>query len=364
MTAKPFQEKFPQTRLRRLRSSPAIRHIFTETHFHKSSLVAPFFVTENKTTRTLGSLPSHPQYALSDLLGRLDGFVKKGGKSIILFGLPRRKDTNASEAYSDDGVVQNAVRQIKNSFGSDLVVMTDLCFCEYTDHGHCGILKDVARSKLKVARQNKILKKANALSSNLQLATCNLQPSCDVDNDATLKIIAKTAVSQAQAGADIIAPSGMMDGQIKTIREALDANDCKDTLILSYAAKYASSLYGPFRDLAQSKPGFGNRKGYQMNPANAREALREIALDVEEGADMAMVKPASFYLDVLAKARARFDLPLAAFQVSGEAWMIEQYAKNGFAKRQDIVLESITAIKRAGADLIISYFTEELLGIL
>ncbi len=329
MTTKLSQEKFPQTRLRRLRTSPALRDIFGETNLRKSSLVAPFFVTENKATKTVASFPNHPQYSLSDLLRHLEGFAGKGGKSIILFGIPNKKDARASGSYAAGGIIQSAIRKIKSNFGSDLIVMSDLCFCEYTYHGHCGILK--ARA---------------------------------VDNDATLEIIAKTAVSQAKAGADVIAPSGMMDGQIKTIREVLDKNNFKDTLILSYAAKFASGLYGPFRDLVQSKPGFGDRKSYQMNPANAREALREIALDVEEGADMAMVKPASFYLDILAKARAKFDLPLAAFQVSGEAWMIEQYAKHGFAEREKIILESLLAIKRAGADLIISYFAEELLEIL
>lgn len=318
--------QFPNLRLRRLRSTPSIRQLFNETKPHPSNLVAPFFVREDSKTRTFSALPDHPQYNVSDLLKHLEGFVKKGGQAIILFGIPNKKDPMASEAYNTRGVIQKAVRQIKEAFDEKLVVMTDLCFCEYTDHGHCGILQGD-----------------------------------ELDNDATLQVIAKTAVSQAQAGSDIIAPSGMTDGQVKTIRAALDKEGFKNTLILSYAAKFASTLYGPFREMAESTPSFGNRKTYQMNPSNTREALREIALDVEEGADCVMVKPAMFYLDVLTRAKEKFDLPLAAFQVSGEAWMIEEYAKRGFAKREDLILESLTAIKRAGADLIITYFTEELL---
>ncbi|MBI2070844.1 MAG: porphobilinogen synthase [Elusimicrobia bacterium] len=316
-------------RPRRLRRTPALRAMVQETRLAKDQLMAPLFVREGPESKTVGQLPNHPQRCLSDLLRHLETFVKKGGRSVILFGIPDNKNPEATGAWHEKGIIQNAVRAIKKSFGDELVVAADLCFCEYTDHGHCGVLTGER-----------------------------------VDNDATLELIAKTAASLAQAGADIVAPSAMMDAQVATIRQSLDRNNFKETIILSYAAKYASTMYGPFRELAQSTPGFGDRKSYQMNPANAEEALREIRLDIEQGADMVMVKPALPYLDIIARAKQTFSHPMAAFQVSGEAWMLEQYAQSGMARRQDVLMESLLSIRRAGADLIISYFTEEVLSLL
>ncbi|MBI4062829.1 MAG: porphobilinogen synthase [Elusimicrobia bacterium] len=324
-------------RLRRLRQNPVIRAAFQENRLSKEQLMAPLFVREGSQTKPSGTLPGHPQRSLPDLLKYLESFAKKGGRSVIVFGIPAKKDALGTGAYASNGIVQKAIRAIKKNYGEDLVVAADLCFCEYTDHGHCGVLR----------------KRSGVLTPNFY-----------VDNDATLDLIGKTSVSLAEAGADIVAPSGMIDGMVAKIRSSLDRQNFKETIILSYAAKYASTLYGPFRELAQSKPSSGDRKSYQMNPANAREALREMALDAREGADILMVKPALFYLDILAKAREEFDLPLAAFQVSGEAWMIEQYARSGMAKREDAILESLMAIRRAGADLIITYFAEEALALL
>lgn len=329
---------FPSVRLRRLRQTSALRALMQETRLHAGDLIAPFFIREQGPTKRLQALPAHPQWSLRDGLVEMENFLRSGGKTILLFGIPAKKDPLAQEAYNPKGIVQQTLRAVKKQFGSDLVVAADLCFCEYTNHGHCGVL---------TRRKN---------GKHRQAAT--------VDNDATLKIIAQTAISLAAAGADIVAPSGMMDGQVKTIREAMDSQGFKHNIILSYAAKYASSLYGPFRELAQSTPSFGDRKTYQMNPAQARMALREMELDFNEGADILMVKPAGFYLDILARARQRFNCPLAAYQVSGEAWMIEAYVKAGMAQREDVILESTLAIKRAGADLVISYFAQDLLQIL
>ena len=320
-------------RMRRLRSNPAIRSIVTETRLYKDDLIAPVFVNETRQTKRVASLPNHPQWCMSDYLKHLERFAMMGGKTVLLFGIPAKKDPLGKQAYGSKGVVQEALRAARKQFGHDLVLAADLCFCEYTDHGHCGILR-------------KANGKGNVVS---------------VDNDATLTITAKTAVSLAEAGADIVAPSGMMDGHARAIREALEADGFKDTLLMSYSAKYSSGLYGPFRDVAESAPSAGDRRGYQMHPASSKQAMREIALDVAEGADIVMVKPAMFYLDIIAKAKASFDVPLAAYQVSGEAWMVDAYAKAGMARREDIVLESVLAVKRAGADLIITYFAEELL---
>ncbi|MBI4369806.1 MAG: porphobilinogen synthase [Elusimicrobia bacterium] len=346
-------------RLRRWRRTAALRAIMTQTRLQREELMAPFFIREENTSQIVSKLPNHPQHNLHDLLKAIEKFTHSGGKSIILFGIPKSKDSLATGAHGFNGIIQRALREIKKTFSHDIAVAADLCLCEYTDHGHCGILKRIAHRASRVARS----KNSAPFSSNSKRATRNAQL-FTIDNDATLDILRKTAVSLAHAGADIIAPSGMMDGQVTAIRESLDENNFKDTLILSYAAKYASTLYGPFRELAESKPSFGDRKSYQMNPANSDEALREIALDIQEGADIVMVKPAMFYLDAIERAKSTFNWPLAAFQVSGEAWMIEQYAQSGMARREDAILESTLAIKRAGANLIITYFAQELLGLL
>lgn len=326
-------------RLRRLRQHPLARALAQETRLSKGHLIAPFFVREGSQDKLSSRLAAHPQRSLANLLRHLEGFAKQGGRHLILFGIPGAKDARASGAWDAQGIVQQTLRAIKKNFGPDLLAIADLCFCEYTDHGHCGIL-------------------------SRETGNGKRETNWHVDNDATLKLAGKTAVSLAEAGADIVAPSGMMDGQVAAIRKALDSQGFQDIPILAYAAKYASTLYGPFRELAESTPGFGDRKGYQMNPANSDEALREIRLDIEEGADWVMVKPALFYLDIIRRAKDQFHHPLAAFQVSAEAWMIEQYAQSGMAKREDVIMESHLAIRRAGAGAIISYFTEELLAIL
>ncbi len=339
-------------RLRRLRQSALWRSLVQETRISKDQLMLPIFVRHGHENKLSSRLPNHPQRSLSDLLRYLEGFVRKGGRNIILFGIPQKKDAVAGEAYSPDGIVQQALVAITKAFGSDLLKAADLCFCEYTDHGHCGILK-------------KNSSQFPVLSSGQNPKPGTHHPCAyDVDNDATLELAAKTAVSLAGAGADLVAPSGMMDGQVAAIRGGLDRQDFKNTPILAYSAKYSSTLYGPFRELAQSTPSFGDRKSYQMNSANTDEALREIALDIEEGADIVMVKPALFYLDIIRRAKEKFSHPLAAFQVSAEAWMVEQYAASGMAKRADVIIESTLAIRRAGADCVISYFTDELLDLL
>ncbi len=254
---------------------------------------------------------------------RRESCASSGIPAVLLFGIPAAKDEQASEAYAADGIVQRAAKALKQA-EPDLLVITDVCLCEYTSHGHCGIVRDG-----------------------------------DVDNDATLPLLAKTALSHAQAGADMVAPSAMMDGQVAAIRQALDENGFGQTPIMAYAAKYASAFYGPFREAAESAPQFGDRCGYQMDPANAREALREIEGDVAEGADIVMVKPALAYLDVLARARRRFDLPLAAYNVSGEYAMIKAAAANGWLDEKRVVLETLTAIKRAGADIVITYHAKD-----
>ena len=251
-----------------------------------------------------------------------------GIKSVLLFGIPARKDETGSEAYNKDGVIQRAVREIKNNV-DDVIIFTDLCLCEYTTHGHCGLIEHEK-----------------------------------VSNDPTLEVLSKIAVSQAEAGADIVAPSGMMDGMVKAIRHSLDKTGFADTAIMSYAAKYNSALYGPFRDAADSGYKFGDRSSYQMDFPNAREALREVELDIEEGADIVMVKPAIFYLDIISKVRARFDVPLAAYSVSGEYSMLKAAAENGYLNQEEVTMESVTAIKRAGADLIITYFAKDIAELL
>jgi porphobilinogen synthase len=311
---------FPTTRLRRLRRTAAIRDMVSETRLSTRSLIFPIFVQSGRQRRD--EIPSMPgQYRWTvDLLPQLAREVRdRGIPGVILFGLPEIKDELGSGAFDPDGVVQQAVKQIKDVV-PELTVIADTCLDEYTSHGHCGIVKNG-----------------------------------DVDNDATLEVLAKTAVSQAAAGADIVAPSDMMDGRVGALRRALDAGGYHQTPIMAYSAKYASSFYGPFRDAADCAPQFGDRRSYQMDPGNRREAMREVALDLEEGADIVMVKPALAYLDVIRDVRANFDVPVAAFNVSGEYSMVKAAAGHGWVDEQTVVLEILTSIARAGADLILTY---------
>ena len=304
--------------------SPGLRALVRETVLAPSDFVMPFFVRPGKgEKRPISSMPGHYQYSVDTLARAAKRACGLGIPAVILFGIPNRKDRHASGAFAAGGITQRAIRAVKDA-APGLVVMADLCFCEYTDHGHCGIVRK---------------KKGGFI----------------LDNDATLKLIAKTAVSQARAGADVIAPSGMTDGMVGTIRRALDRAGFQDTAILSYAVKYASAFYGPFREAAESPPRFGDRSTYQMDPPNAREALREAALDVEEGADMLMVKPALPYLDIVSKVRERFGLPTAAYAVSGEYSMIKAAAMRGWLDGRKAALEALTSIKRAGADFIVTY---------
>ena len=316
---------FPVTRLRRLRSSETMRRMVRETSLSANDFIYPLFIAygENKKV-PVKSMPGVYQLSCDMLENEIQEVVELGIPAVLLFGIPERKDAVGSTAFDDDGVVQQAVRIIKDLY-PELLVITDVCLCEYTDHGHCGVVTSRGT----------------------------------VDNDATLEILAKEAVSHARAGADIVAPSDMMDGRIGYIRQALDSNGFSDTAIMAYAAKYASAFYGPFREAAESAPQFGDRKTYQMDPANSREALREVELDIIEGADIVMVKPALAYLDVIARVRERFNHPLAAYNVSGEYSMIKAAAANGWLDEQRVMLEVLTAIKRAGADIIITYFAKE-----
>ena len=313
--------QFPGLRMRRLRRTPALRHLVQEARIVSSQLVWPLFVTHGKgVRREVGSLPGVFQTSVDELLkdAQRAARLKLGG--IILFGLPASKDATGTEAYAEDGIVQQAIRAVKKAV-PELLVMGDVCLCEYTDHGHCGVIVNGA-----------------------------------VDNDQSVELLARTAVTQARAGADVVAPSDMMDGRVAGIRKALDAAGFGDTPILSYAAKYASAFYGPFREAAGSTPQFGDRQGYQMAVTNGEEALREIALDLDEGADMVMVKPALPCLDVIRRAKERFGVPLGAYQVSGEYAMIKAAAARGMLDEQRAMWESLYAIRRAGADFILSYF--------
>jgi porphobilinogen synthase len=295
-----------------------------ETRLSPEGFVYPLFVVHGSGVRNaVPSMPGQAQLSVDQLPAEAQELRALGIPAVLLFGIPAAKDEQASEAYAVDGIVQQAVRALKQA-DTDLLVITDVCLCEYTSHGHCGVIRDG-----------------------------------DVDNDATLPLLARTALSHAQAGADIVAPSAMMDGQVAAIRQALDEGGCAHTPIMAYAAKYASAFYGPFREAAESTPQFGDRCGYQMDPPNAREALREIESDIAEGADIVMVKPALAYLDVIARARQRFDLPLAAYNVSGEYAMIKAAVANGWLDERRVVLEVLTAIKRAGADIVISYHAKD-----
>ena len=315
---------FPVHRLRRLRRNDALRGLVRETTLTTQSLIYPLFVCPGSGVKSeIQSMPGNYRWSVDLLAGECKAVLDAGIPGVILFGIPERKDAEGSGAYDPEGIVQRAVRAVKKA-APGLLVICDACLDEYTDHGHCGLLKNG-----------------------------------EVDNDSTLELLARTAVTQAEAGADVIAPSDMMDGRVGRIRAALDERGFEQVPILVYSAKYASAFYGPFRDAADSAPKFGDRKSYQMDPANQREALREIALDIEEGADIIMVKPAMPYLDVLALARREFNVPLAAYQVSGEFSLIAAAARNGWVDGERIMMESLTSIKRAGADLILTYFAKD-----
>ncbi len=314
---------FPVDRPRRLRATESLRRLVREARLAPENFILPLFVVEGEGIRKeISSMPGNYQMSVDHLVRECEEVRSLGIGGIILFGIPKHKDEQASEAYNPAGITQEAVRAIKSAV-PDLLVITDVCNCEYTSHGHCG-------------------KIVNG----------------EVDNDATLEWLAAAAVTHAQAGADIVAPSDMMDGRVAAIRTALDESGFTQTPILSYAAKYASAFYGPFREAAESAPQFGDRRGYQMDPANAREALREMDLDLDEGADMLMVKPAGPYLDILRMARDRYDVPLAAYQVSGEFSMIMAAARSGWIDLDRAMMESLISIRRAGADFILTYFAK------
>lgn len=317
---------------RRLRRSAAIRDLVRETHLRREDFIMPYFAAETgdaSMVKPITSMPGQAQLGMKALVERVGQAVDQGLTSCLLFGIPAEKDAVGSQGYAEGGIVQQAVRALKKRFPA-LVVVTDVCLCEYTSHGHCGVVT----------------------------------PEGEVQNDPTLELLAQVALSHVEAGADIVAPSDMMDGRVAAIRAGLDGSGYENTPIMSYAVKYASSYYGPFREAAESAPQFGDRKTYQMDPANWREALREAAADVAEGADWLMVKPAGPYLDIIRLVRDNFDLPVAAYQVSGEYSMLKAAAQNGWLDHDKAMLESLTAIKRAGADVILSYFTEEILKIL
>jgi porphobilinogen synthase len=340
---------FPSTRLRRLRLNRLVRERLHQTDLSATRLIAPLFVRPGKNqARPIASMPGQFQFSIDRLLTEARALRSAGVGSVLLFGIPARKDSRGSEAYANRGIVQEAVRALKKSL-PELLVITDLCFCEYTDHGHCGILRKQGGQE---ARWQGRARPRGLADS---------RPRWELDNDATLKLIAKTAVAQARAGADIIAPSGMIDGMVKTIRAALDRAGFKDTPIMSYAAKFASAFYGPFREAAESAPRSGNRHGYQMNPANADEALREVAEDIAEGADIVMVKPALAYLDIIRRVKETYRVPVAAYNVSGEYSMVKAAAANGWLNEAQTVREILLAIRRAGADWIISYHAKEYL---
>jgi porphobilinogen synthase len=296
-----------------------------KVRLHPSDLVYPIFVDESlQKPKPIDAMPDYYRFSIQHVVDEVRQAVAQGIKAVILFGIPSKKDETGSSAFADDGVVQRAIRELKKEFGDELVVMTDVCLCEYTTHGHCGIVKD-----------GKVM------------------------NDATLEILQKVAVSQARAGADVVAPSAMMDGQVRFIREALDDAGFGEVAIMAYSAKYASGFYGPFREAAACAPQFGSRRSYQMGYGDAAEALREMALDVNEGADVIMVKPALAYLDIISLAKSKFNVPVAAYNVSGEYAMVKAAAQNGWIDEKAVVLELLTAIKRAGSDLIITYFAKD-----
>jgi len=315
---------FPQLRLRRLRRTEPLRRMVRETRINIDDLIYPLFVAPGQSVKEeIESMPGNFHLSVDLLPKEAEEILRLGIPAIILFGLPETKDELGSAAYASDGIIQKAVREIKRAV-PELIVITDVCLCQYTSHGHCGVVEGDY-----------------------------------VNNDRTLELIARTALSHAEAGADIVAPSDMMDGRVAAIRAALDDSGFHNTIIMAYAAKYASAFYGPFRDAVESAPQFGDRRSYQMDPANAREALREVELDITEGADIVMIKPALAYLDVIRRVRDAFNHPLAAYSVSGEFAMVKAAARNGWLDEKQTALEIITAIKRAGADMIVTYYAKE-----
>jgi porphobilinogen synthase len=338
---------FPITRLRRLRQDERIRSLVRETRLTPASFVYPLFACPGEGVRKeIGSMPGVFNLSVDELVNEAREAKSLGIPALILFGLPESKDEQASGAWAEDGIVQRALRAIKRET-RELLLIADVCLCEYMSHGHCGVVRKPGIAPKKLGFSRSELKPASAPGEY------------EIVNDETLEILAKTAVSLAQAGADIIAPSDMMDGRVGAIRRALDAESLENTPILSYAAKFASAFYGPFREAADSAPQFGDRRSYQMDGANLREAMREIELDIREGADMIMVKPALPYLDVIHAARRRFEVPVAAYQVSGEYAMIEAAARNGWVDRDRVIMESLQSIKRAGADIVMTYFAKD-----
>jgi porphobilinogen synthase len=315
---------FPLYRPRRLRESPLLRSMVRETTLRAVDFVYPLFAVHGRGVREpIGSMPGQYRLSIDELLKECKDAASMGIPAVLLFGLPRDKDPRGTEAYAEDGIIQQAVRAVKDTI-PDLLVITDVCLCEYTSHGHCGVVEDGR-----------------------------------VKNDPSLELIARTAISHAEAGADMVAPSDMMDGRVAAIREGLDEGGFTETPIMAYSAKYASAFYGPFREAADSTPQFGDRRSYQMDPANALEAMREVALDVDEGADIVMVKPALPYLDVIARVKGEFGLPVAAYSVSGEYAMLKAAGQLGWLDEERAMIEALTGIRRAGADIIITYFAKD-----
>jgi porphobilinogen synthase len=315
---------FPLYRPRRLRESPLLRSMVRETSLRVDDFVYPLFAVHGRGVREpIGSMPGQYRLSIDEMLKECKDAASMGIPAVLLFGLPREKDPRGTEAYADDGIIQQAVRAVKDTI-PDLLVVTDVCLCEYTSHGHCGVVEDGR-----------------------------------VKNDPSLELIARTAISHAEAGADMVAPSDMMDGRVAAIREGLDEGGFPELPIMAYSAKYASAFYGPFREAADSTPQFGDRRSYQMDPANILEAMREVALDVDEGADIVMVKPALPYLDVIARVKAEFGLPVAAYSVSGEYAMLKAAGQLGWIDEERAMLEALTGIRRAGADIIITYFAKD-----
>ncbi|MGI8544747.1 MAG: porphobilinogen synthase [Aridibacter sp.] len=320
---------FPVTRLRRLRKNAALRDMFRETHLSKNDFIFPLFIVEgNSIKNEITSMPGIFQLSVDNALKECEELLNLGIRAVILFGIPDKKDEIGSEAFNENGIIQKALREIKREF-PELIVITDVCMCEYTSHGHCGKIENG-----------------------------------DVLNDPTLELLAREALSHAENGADMIAPSDMMDGRVAKIRRTLDENNFSEIPIMSYAAKFSSAFYGPFREAAESAPQFGDRRSYQLDGANGREAMREIAADISEGADIIMVKPALAYLDIISRAREEFQIPLAAYNVSGEYSMIKAAGEKGWIDAEKAMLEGLTSIKRAGADLIITYFAKDAAKIL
>jgi porphobilinogen synthase len=321
---------FPTTRMRRLRYHPLLRGLVRETTLRPDDFILPLFVCPGQDVRReIASMPGTFQLSVDRIVDEVGVAADLGVKAFLFFGIPTHKNAIGSSAWDEDGVVHRALRALRSAFQASVLLITDECFCEYTDHGHCGVLTDHGHGRL------------------------------DVDNDATLPLLARQCVSHARAGADLVAPSGMLDGMVGAIRQGLDEAGFQRVPIMSYAAKYASGFYGPFRDAAESPPQFGDRGGYQMDPANGDEALREVALDLNEGADVIMVKPALAYMDVIWRVKERFGVPVAAYNVSGEYAMVKAAAKNGWIDERRVALEILTGIKRAGADMILTYHARD-----